>query len=628
MKRTFKKIALASVMSLSLVTGSLMLAPAGALAAMNNGAMNPMNQQPGGMMNNAMVALADTAGEIVSGTTTNSAADLTADLENATTITVTDEDNEVTITESGTYVITGSASDGNITVKKGTTGVVLVLEDLDLTSTTGAALSVNKDSVVQIVVSGSVTLTDAENPADETDQDAEVADAYDGAALKIKAGSSVYLTGDGTLTVNGNAKNGIKAGDDASLVIDGEDLTIDIIAANDGINVNYDLTIANGTVTISAADDALHADRILTVGSEDESTSPTVTVTRSNEGMEGTVVNIYSGNVSVKSTDDAINAANSDDLYANELAYSINITGGTVTVSSQYDGLDSNGNVNLTGGTVTVLSSARNGGDAGIDYDGNLYVSSDATLNNNNGIAGPDQMPGQMNGQMGMPGQMGQMGQNTANGQQVTPPNFNNQNGQSAPDGQQMNQPSVDTTTSTIPNGQNSQSAPNSQQMNPPDFNNQNGQAMPNGQQMTPPDFNNQNGQGMPNDQQMTPPDFNSQNGQNVPNGQQMTQPDFNSQNGQAVPNNQQMAAPDFNNQNSQAVPAIPGCQQNEPMIPQMNQKVQPIDGQTPDMSDGQQPIMNQPMGMGQMVDSFRPAQQNIPLGMNGQGQRPEEINK
>ena len=625
MKHTFKKIALASVMSLSLATGSLMFAPAGALAAMNNGAMNPMNQQPGGMMNNAMVALADTAGEIVSGATTNSAADLTADLENATTITVTDEDNEVKITESGTYVITGSASDGNITVKKGMTGVVLVLEDLDLTSTTGAAVSVNKDSEVQIIVSGSVTLTDAENPADETDQDAEVADAYDGAALKIKAGSSVYLTGDGTLTVNGNAKNGIKAGDDASLVIDGEDLTVDITAANDGINVNYDLTIASGTVTISAADDALHADRILTVGSEDESTSPTVTVTNSNEGMEGTVVNIYSGNVSVKSTDDAINAANSDDLYADELAYSINITGGTVTVSSQFDGLDSNGNVNLTGGTVTIQSSARGGGDAGIDYDGSLYISSDAILNNTNGVAGPDMMPGQMNGQMGIPGQMGQ---NTANGQQMAPPDFNNQNGQSAPDSQQMNQPSVDTTTSATPNGQKSHSAPSGQQMTSPDFNNQNGQAAPEGQQMSPPDFNSQNGHNVPDGQQMTQPDFNRQNGQTVPDGQQMMPPDFNGQNGQAVPNGQQMTPPDFNNQNSPAVPAIPGYQQNEPMIPQMNQKAQPIDGQTPSVHDGQQPIMNQPMGMGQMVYSFRPDQQNIPLGMNGQGQRPEEINK
>ena len=79
---------------------------------------------------------------------------------------MTDENCQVEISESGTYIISGSASDGSITVKKGTTGVVLILDDLDLTSTSGAALSVNKESEVQIVVSGSVTLTDAENPDD------------------------------------------------------------------------------------------------------------------------------------------------------------------------------------------------------------------------------------------------------------------------------------------------------------------------------------------------------------------------------------------------------------------------------------------------------------------------------
>ena len=428
MKSTFQKIAVTSILSLSLATGSLMLSVPGAQAA-NSGVMTGMR---GGQMQTSAAQLADTASEIVSGTTSNSAASLTADTENAAFITVTDENCQVEISESGTYIISGSASDGSITVKKGTTDVVLILEDLDLTSTSGAALSVNKESEVQIVVSGSVTLTDAENPDDEYSADAQVADAYDGAALKIKAGSSVYLTGDGTLTVNGTAKNGIKAGDEASLVIGGEALTVNITAANDGINANYDLTIAGGNVTVSAAGDALHADRVLTVGTEDNSSSPTVTIQNSTEGLEATVVNICSGTVNVTSTDDAINAANKDSLYEGELAYSINITGGEVNISSRSDGLDSNGNINLTGGSVTI-SSASFGGEAGIDYDGQLYVSSAAALNNQSGISGPDQMGGwggQMNGQFRQKGQMnGQTpfgnwngnGMNSGNEQQAAP---------------------------------------------------------------------------------------------------------------------------------------------------------------------------------------------------------------
>ncbi|MBQ6505234.1 MAG: carbohydrate-binding domain-containing protein [Flexilinea sp.] len=338
---------------------------------------------------------ASSASEIVSGTTYNSAMDLTADYDNATTYDVS-ETSQVKISESGTYIVTGTSSDGNITVKKDTTGVVLVLDNLDLTSTTGAAVSINKNAEVQVIISGNVVLTDNENPADENSTDADIADAFDGAAFKAKAGSMVYMTGDGTLTINGNAKNGIKGGDDSSIIIDG--VTMNIKAVNDGINSNYDVTLLSGDFTIDAADDAIHADHILTIGDETTHRGPSINVTNSNEGLEGTVVNIHGGDITINSTDDAINAANGDGVYEGELDYSFNMTGGKVTIKSGGDGIDSNGNVNLIGGNAQI-SSASMGGEAGIDYDGQIYISDDFGLNNNSGVAGPDNMPGGMNGQ-------------------------------------------------------------------------------------------------------------------------------------------------------------------------------------------------------------------------------------
>ena len=367
----------------------------------------PNGTQQNGMQNNA--ASSGSASEVVQGTMTNSAAELEADYENATYITVSDDENDIKITSSGTYVVSGTCSDGNITVKKGTTGVVLVLEDLDLTSTTGATVSVNKEAEVKIIISGSVVLTDNENPDDEYSSDEEVADAYDGAALKAKANSSVYVTGDGTLTINGNAKNGVKAGDDSSIIFDG--VTVNITAVNDGINGNYDVTLLSGTFNISAGDDAIHADHILTIGSED-GTGPTIKVTKSTEGLEGTVVNIYGGDISIVSSDDAINAANADSAYEGELDYSFNMMGGKVVINSKGDGIDSNGNVNLIGGSATI-NSASGGGEAGIDYDGQYYISNNFNLNNKSGVSGADMMPGDMNGQM--PGQQmnGNMQQNS-----------------------------------------------------------------------------------------------------------------------------------------------------------------------------------------------------------------------
>lgn len=354
-------------------------------------------QQPGGMQQNWDTA--SSASEIVSGTVTNSAASLEADYENASYISVTDDDSQVKISSSGTYVVSGESSDGNITVKKGTTGVVLVLENLDLTSTTGAAVSINKEAEVKVIISGNVVLTDNENPDDENSEDADIADAFDGAAFKSKANSNVYVTGDGTLTVNGSAKNGIKAGDDSSLIFDG--VTVNINAVNDGINGNYDVTLLSGSFTIAAGDDAIHADHILTIGNPDSGEGPTVRVTRSVEGLEGTVVNIYGGDISVVSSDDAVNAANGDGLYEDVLDYSFNMMGGRLDINSQGDGIDSNGNINLMGGSAEIHSASM-GGEAGIDYDGQLYISEGFSLNNQSGTAGPD-------GMGGVPGQMGGM---------------------------------------------------------------------------------------------------------------------------------------------------------------------------------------------------------------------------
>ena len=354
---------------------------------MQNGGMMPNNGQMGGRMGGQMGSnqnVVSEPGVIVKSDAVNTAAALESDMANAAYITMSDENNEVKIDAAGTYVISGSASNGSITVKKGTTGVVLVLEDLDLTGTAGAPLSINKESEVKVVISGTVTLTDAENLADENSADPAVADVYDGAAVKVKANSMVYITGDGTLNLIGKAKNGIKGGDEASLILDGP--AVQIAAVNDGINVNYDLTILSGSVAVNAADDGIHADHILTVGSEG-GTGPVVYIAQCKEGLEGTVVNIFSGDITVNASDDAINGAFKDET----LKASVNMTGGNLTITSQGDGIDCNGNINLIGGSATLNVQYRMG-DAGIDYDGAYYVSADFQMNNPGGVAGPDRM--------------------------------------------------------------------------------------------------------------------------------------------------------------------------------------------------------------------------------------------
>ncbi len=319
--------------------------------------------------------------------------------ESSVTNIVLDNDNcDVEISSSGTYLISGTADNGHISVKKETKGVVLIFDDVELSSSNGSVLSIGKNSEVKIIVKGDVSFTNNENPEDENSTDLEVKENFNGNVIEVKDGANVYLTGDGNLYILGNSKNGIKSGNDSntSFVIDG-DLNINITAVNDAINAGYDLFIYKCNLNIESGDDAIHADRILTIG-KDENNGPTINVTSCNEGFEGTIINLLGGTTYIKSTDDAVNAANSDKTYADSLTFAINILGGTHTIDSGVDGLDSNGDVNIVGG-FTVINAKQAGGDSGIDYDNKCYINEEA-VENNAGIAGPDNamFGGMMNG--------------------------------------------------------------------------------------------------------------------------------------------------------------------------------------------------------------------------------------
>ena len=182
------------------------------------------------------------------------------------------EGTALTIDAAGTYVLSGSCADGSVKVKKGTTGVTLVLNGLTLTSSNTAPIACNKSTEVTIVAAAGTenTLSDAAENNNDNYPDNENAES---AVIKCKDGSTVTLCGTGTLTLNANGKNGIKSGattdaeGEASLTI--RELTLDINAAlNDAVNAEQYLSVESGTLNLAAADDALHCDLTMDVGAE------------------------------------------------------------------------------------------------------------------------------------------------------------------------------------------------------------------------------------------------------------------------------------------------------------------------------------------------------------------------
>ena len=385
---------------------------------------------------------------------------------------------DVSITAAGTYVFSGDCDNGSITVKKGVTGVTIVLNGLTLTNDDSAAITLNKTAEASLIAAAGTTNTGADTEGSNDEN----------AAVKVKSGASLSIRGAGALTVDGNAKNGIKgaadavitvaevklninavndclscddelnitggtlsitAGGDAvkaspdtgdtenpdttslgnvtisggtltlnatedgiqadgdltisggtfhvktngghttaltddsasckgfkaggALTVTGGTLTVD--SADDALHAGTDVTISGGTLTLATGDDGVHADNDLVIGTKGASSTstPRINITASYEGLEGTTVTVYSGDIDVAASDDGVNAANST-LGERSDKYAISIAGGDLYIDAGSDGLDSNNDINITGGKVEVYG-ADAVMDAAIDYDGTFTLS-------------------------------------------------------------------------------------------------------------------------------------------------------------------------------------------------------------------------------------------------------------
>ena len=281
----------------------------------------------------------------------------------------------VTITSEGTYVFSGSLSNGQIKVEADDTAKVqIVLKGVSISNSGSAAIYVKTaDKVFVTTAEGSDNrLTSSGSFA--ADGDIKV----DGA---IFSKQDLVINGKGSLSVKSSA-NGIVSKDDLKLT--GSSVTID--AQGKGLEANDSIRIADGTYTINATDDAIHADSsdteagffymsggTLALSSGDDGihadgklniVGGKIVVSQSNEGLEGSQIVIDGGDINVTSKDDGLNAAGDSNTSSD---YSITINGGKLEVNASGDGIDSNGDIYINGGE-TYVSGATNNGDSALDY--------------------------------------------------------------------------------------------------------------------------------------------------------------------------------------------------------------------------------------------------------------------
>ena len=148
----------------------------------------------------------------------------------------------VTITEAGTYVLSGTLTDGQVIIDAGDEDDVrLVLENASITCTTTAPIyAKNADKVI---------ISLPENTESSVTDTVTGTDGNDELTAAIFAKCDLSVNGTGTLNVNANANDGITSED--KLKITGG--VLNITSADDGLVGKDAVLIKDGTVHITAS---------------------------------------------------------------------------------------------------------------------------------------------------------------------------------------------------------------------------------------------------------------------------------------------------------------------------------------------------------------------------------------
>lgn len=345
----------------------------------------------------------------------------------------------VTITSAGTYIISGSLSDGQIVIAASDSDKVqLVLNNAEINCNTSAAIYVKSaDKVFVTLPAGTTNSLGGGTEYVQTDDN-----TVDGV---IFSKSDLTLNGTGTLKIDADYRHGIVTKD--TLCITGGTYVIDAVktclAGKDGIKIldgSFTLTagskglnsgndddakegsiyIAGGTFTIKSEDDSIHADGsciiaggTYTIAAGDDGihasydtiiTDGSITITDSYEGIEGRRITVSGGTINLTASDDGINAAtggSSDeqrmpggqkgefggfgrqkgaDVQSQEMQMPQDgQQPQEMQAPASRSASDDDVYVKITGGTITV-----NAGGDGIDSNGNLYITGGTVY-----VAGP-----------------------------------------------------------------------------------------------------------------------------------------------------------------------------------------------------------------------------------------------
>ena len=286
----------------------------------------------------------------------------------------------VTITEAGTYVLSGTLTDGQVIIDAGDEDDVrLVLENASITCTTTAPIyAKNADKVIiSLPENTESTVTDTVTGTDGNDE----------LTAAIFAKCDLSVNGTGTLNVNANdgitsedklkitggvlnitsADDGL-VGKDAVLIKDG---TVHITASGNGIKSTKSeadkgyVYIGGGTVNITAEQDGIQAETSVLVSAGEVN----ITAGGGSANGEQKTGNAMFGGAQSTTTDETLvhEAASRPEhhqggingRFREQPRNDITVSGGGITVKSGDDGLQADNTLTIEDGTIVVEESCE-----------------------------------------------------------------------------------------------------------------------------------------------------------------------------------------------------------------------------------------------------------------------------
>lgn len=270
---------------------------------------------------------------------------------------------KVTIKSEGTYIVTGTTSDGQIIVDADSNAKIqIVLKNASVTCKSSAALYVKQADKVFVT-----TAKDSENTLASTGDYVQTDDNNVDAAIFAK--DDITLNGEGKLTVTSEKGHGIVSKDDLKLT-SGE---YNITAASHALSGKDSIRIASGTYNLTSGKDGLHAENT------DDTSKGFVyieggdfTINCKGDGIDaGTTAQLVNGTFNITSNSgSSSNTTDSASVKGIKAGRDLTISGGTYNLTCEDDGLHSNSNVTVTNGTFTIST-----GDDGIHADSKTSIS-------------------------------------------------------------------------------------------------------------------------------------------------------------------------------------------------------------------------------------------------------------